>query len=568
MKFFSSTNYSAKSNSIITKLSLEKIFLENGINNSSYQISNAWISIGGWQSWNPGYELSPQEKQLSLHCKIVRPFNRYLEMPGSSAKESKNIVVSPFITYLRWDDFYFCLVSTGNIENTLPPVQFIVNRKTNSLQIELCDIGKEWKKDELQAEIQFIFAADYFELKNKLSSYFGTSNKNDKNFSQRFNQIQHLGKKAAGWESWYNHYSFIDEKLILEDLESLKSTENVLNKGMFNNIVFQIDDGWEKALGNWEVRSDRFPNGLKSITDKIIEKGFIPGLWIAPFIVDLRSPVAKKHPEWILRNKKGKPIEAGFNPLWGDRFGKNQPGFPGSFYCLDISIPEVVDYLYKIIERIINEWGFTYLKLDFLYAGMINGNRKNPGASYEFYSKAINKITSIKFDKNGNSVTYLGCGAPFELSFKNFPLCRIGCDTYEHWENKLPKNLQINGRNSAYLNLKDSIGRAYWDKIIYANDPDVIFVRNENCSLTKNQKLLIATVAAIFGSQIMYSDDPAKSTSEEEIGLINEICEIFKKYENEEFSVKTIKKNIYEIHSKSGNYKGILNLEEGYADIQ
>ena len=105
------------------------------------------------------------------------------------------------------------------------------------------------------------------------------------------------------------------------------------------------------------------------------------------------------------------------------------------------------------------------------------------------------------------------------------PLSRIGCDTYEHWKNKIARLLNWNGRNEAYLNLKDTLGHALWDQTIFANDPDVIFVRTNNCSLTEEEKLLIAKTNMLFGSQFMYSDDPAKSTSKEEIEIAKKIVE-------------------------------------------
>lgn len=572
ISYTSKTDYLAKRNTIVAELNIKELLKDNNSFSeetiSTFSASKAWINIGGWQSWNPGMEVEPGKKQLPLKCKIIKPFNEYLKFPGSKIKETRNIVIGHFITYLRWNDFYLCFASAGNINNTLPPVQYVINRKKNLIQIQLCDINKNWKKNELQAEIEIFTAKSYFELKEKLSDIFGSADSDSNKYNPRFDQIQHLGKIAAGWESWYNHYSFINEKLIIEDLNSLKTTKNILNEGNFNNLVFQIDDGWEKGLGNWEIWEERFPSGLKNITDRIKNEGYIPGLWIAPFITDLRSPIIKQHPDWILKNHFDKPIASGFNPLWGAKFGKDQPGFPCSFYCLDLSIPEVISYLDSIIERTIENWGFRYLKLDFLYAGMINGKHKNGGASYQWYTKAVAFLTRRRENSKGEKITYLGCGAPFELSFKDFPLCRIGCDTYEHWENKLSKMLQISGRNSAWLNLTDTIGRAFWDKIVFANDPDVVFIRNDNCSLNKKQKLLIGTVAAIFGSQIMYSDDPAASNSEEELQLTREIVEIFEKYKNEEFSVKALKKNVYKVETKSGKYNGILNLEEGYADIQ
>lgn len=568
MKLYkSNSDYLASKNSIVDTLDLDSLLLELNLE-KKLKLKDAWISLGGWQSWNPSFEIEPGKAQPSLHCHLIKQWNRYLEFPCSKYKPTKNTVLAQFVSYLRWDDFYICFVSTGNINSVLPPVQFVYNRKNNNIKIELCDTGKQWKKDDVQCQLEILCASSFFELKDKLQKIFGSSDKSNALYNNRFDQIQFLGEPSSGWESWYNHYANINEDLILEDLKSLQETKNLITLGSFKKSVFQIDDGWEKALGTWELNTERFPSGFESITAKIDADGYIPGLWIAPFIVDLRSKIATEHPEWVLKNKAGKPIAAGFNPLWGAAFGKMQPSLPNSFFCLDLSISECVEYLDGIIETAINQWGFRYLKLDFLYAGMIYGNYKNGGAGYEWYSKAIKKLTSRKSNKKGEEVTYLGCGLPLELSFNDFPLSRIGCDTYEHWENNMMVKLNWNGRASAYLNLKDTIGHAMTNKIIYSNDPDVVFIRNENCSLTRNQKLTIATVAALFGNQVMYSDDPAKSTSEEEVKLTEEIIAIFNKFKNEEFSVKTIRKDYYEVSSRSGTYKGYIDMEEGYADIR
>ena len=117
-----------------------------------------------------------------------------------------------------------------------------------------------------------------------------------------------------------------------------------------------------------------------------------------------------------------------------------------------------------------------------------------------------------------------------------------------------------NGRNEAYLNVKDTLGHAMWNNIIFANDPDVIFVRNENCTLTKKQKILIAFIDQLFGSQLMYSDDPEKSSSQEEVKLAKEIVEFQKKYCDKEFGLKNISEDKYKIFSKSGKYTGEIDL--------
>ena len=98
-------------------------------------------------------------------------------------------------------------------------------------------------------------------------------------------------EKLAGYTSWYNRFDKIDEKCILSDLEG---AAKVLRPG----DLFQIDDGWQHAVGDWlEVREDRFPEGLAPIVEKIHAKGFKAGLWLAPFGAQFDSHLAEKHPD-------------------------------------------------------------------------------------------------------------------------------------------------------------------------------------------------------------------------------------------------------------------------------
>ena len=505
-----------------------------------HRIDNACINVGGWQSWSPCTEVSPGKKQPALTCHLIKQWNSYLVFPQSSFKPSRNIVLGQFVSYLRWDNYYLVFASVGNVDGTLPPVQFVFNRKENTVSLEICDKGNCWKEGDITARIEIFTASSFFECKEKLSSVFGTSH---------FESIKWLGEKPAGWESWYNHYANINENLILEDLHKLSESQNIITKGNYTSKIFQIDDGWEKALGDWEVNSERFPKGFEEITKEIEDKGFIPGLWLAPFIIDSRSRTATEHPEWLLRDEKGELVPAGFNPLWGK---------DGTFYVLDLSRDLVVAHLLSIMDTVINKWGFRYIKLDFLYAGMLWGNYTQKTASYKIFARALKEITSHKTTKDGKPVSYLGCGCPFELSFKDLPLSRIGCDTYEHWNNSKMRLINWNGRNEACLNVKDTLGHALWNKTIFMNDSDVIFIRQENCSLTKNQKLLISTVNELFGSQLMYSDDPGKENDSEK-ELTEEILTLAEKYKNEEFEVVQKSDDLYEIASKSGKYKGIID---------
>ena len=538
------TNYHAQENSVIEKLKLSEL-----IEDDELSIKDAWINLGGWQSWNPGFEIAPGKTQPALTNKFIKQWNNYLVFPNTSFKADKNLVLAQFVSYLRWGDFYLVFASVGNVSRVLPPVQFIFDRRDDTITIEICDKGNDWRCDDITAQIEIFTASSFFECKDKLKEIFGFLH---------FNKISHLGKTPGGWESWYNHYANINENLILEDLDALTKSENIISTGQYSSKIFQIDDGWEKALGDWQVRTDRFAQGFAPLVQKIEEAGFIPGLWIAPFIIDSRSLTATEHPDWLLRDENHKLVAAGYNPLWGKG---------GTFYCLDLSRDDVIEYLDKLMETVIEEWGFRYIKLDFLYAGMLFGDYNTPTASYKIYNRAVSTLTARTKNKSGKPLAYLGCGLPFELSFKYMPLSRIGCDTYEHWVNKIARFIKWNGRNEAYLNLKDTLGHALWNNSIFANDPDVVFIRTQNCSLTSEQKLLIAKTNILFGSQFMYSDDPGKAGITEH-QLETQINEFRAKYALEEFGLIQTEEDVFKVFNRDRSIEGIIDLRSYNADIQ
>lgn len=520
-------------------------------NNNDWRFKNNdyFFMPTGWQSWDAGWELSPKQKNPTFISFLIPTLRKYIEVPETI--KSKKEILGQFIIWLRWGNSYLVLASTGT---KTPPVQYRLNRKERCIATEVYANGKKWNHDEKIAEISAFIVHDYFSLKETIHALY---------YNSRFYSLSFLGEKPGGWESWYNHYNVIDEKLILKDLETLDKTNNFIKLAYIDQkkpVVFQIDDGWQEGLGQWNINTTRFPQGLNSLTSKIKAKGYIPGLWIAPFIIDLRTDFAKQHPDWILCNKQGKPVPAGFNPTWGASHGKYQPNWPHSYYVLDLSNNEVLKHIDNVIETAINEWGFQYLKLDFLFAGMLYGNFVNGGAAYQWYDRAVETLTKRTTNKFGEKVAYLGCGMPFESSYKYFPLSRIGADTKENWDRTDLKILQFCGRPGAYISMKDTLGHSFWNESVYLNDPDVLFFRYYNCTLTDNEKITLALVNYLFAGQLMHSDDPCNFDSNREEFITREILSFFELFKNEEFGNITLKEDIYCIFNKNKTYCGIVNL--------
>ena len=165
--------------------------------------------------------------------------------------------------------------------------------------------------------------------------------------------------RLAGYSSWYNRYQNIDETSIQEDLNGCKTLFRA-------GDLFQIDDGWERKVGDWlEPDPAKFPNGLRPLADAAHESGFLAGLWLAPFVCEKESLLCKNHPDWLLQ-VDGQPWCCGCN--WSN------------FYALDIDHPEVQAYLKQVFDRVLQDWGFDLVKLDFLYGAAPFGNTRESRA--------------------------------------------------------------------------------------------------------------------------------------------------------------------------------------------
>ena len=65
-------DYHANENSIIDIIDISKF-----IDTAKYPLSKAWINVGGWQSWNPGFEIEPEKKQPALNT-FINGWKQYL----------------------------------------------------------------------------------------------------------------------------------------------------------------------------------------------------------------------------------------------------------------------------------------------------------------------------------------------------------------------------------------------------------------------------------------------------------------------------------------------------------
>ena len=291
-------------------------------------------------------------------------------------------------------------------------------------------------------------------------------------------------RRLAGYSSWYNRYQNIDEASIREDLNGCKTLFRT-------GDLFQIDDGWERKVGDWlEPDPAKFPNGLRPLADAAHKSGFLAGLWLAPFVCEKESLLCKNHPDWLLQ-VDGQPWCCGCN--WS------------GFYALDIDNPAVLDYLRRVFDRVLNDWGFDLVKLDFLYGAAPFGNARESRAGRMY--RAMELLRSWCGQK-----TILGCGVPVMPAFGLVDYCRVSCDVSLDWDDVWYMRLFHRERVSTKQAINNTVFRRQLNGRAYGSDPDVFFLREENCKLTAEQKRTLATVNALLGNVFLTSDMPSRYT--------------------------------------------------------
>jgi alpha-galactosidase len=290
-------------------------------------------------------------------------------------------------------------------------------------------------------------------------------------------------KPACGYTSWYNRYEKITQESIEHDLAGFSEQGIPLD-------FFQIDDGWQRAVGDWLIPNGKFPDGMRHLADSIRTAGYRPGLWLAPFIIEESSLIRTEHPDWILRDAKGRPVIAGNNPF----------NWSGYSYSLDIYHPEVREYLSKVFDTAVHAWGFELLKLDFLYAAcIIPRPDKTRG---RVMSDAMRLIKEIS-----RGAILLGCGLPLASGFGMVDYCRIGSDVALSWEDPRLKALGYRERVSTINSITSTIGRQSFSGRFFLSDPDVFILRKTNNRLSVRQRETLFYANHIFGGLVFTSDD-------------------------------------------------------------
>ncbi len=105
--------------------------------------------------------------------------------------------------------------------------------------------------------------------------------------------------------------------------------------------------GWWDHVGEWQPSTTRFPHGIAEVLDRIRERGLVPGLWLEPEVVGVRSPMASRLPDDAFFTRRGHRVaEAGR-------------------YHLDLRHPAARAHLDATVDRLVDDLGVGYFKFDY-----------------------------------------------------------------------------------------------------------------------------------------------------------------------------------------------------------
>jgi alpha-galactosidase len=307
-----------------------------------------------------------------------------------------------------------------------------------------------------------------------------------------------------GWCSWYHYFHDITEEAMLANLRAL-----VRMREDFPIDVIQLDDGFQSALGDWDTTNSKFPSGLKFLADRIRKSGFAAGIWTAPFLAARDARLMREHPDWFIRHESGEPLRAGFNPKW------TQSDDPYA-YALDPSHPAFRDHLEGLFRKLTAEFGYSYLKLDFLYAAAAQGARHDPNLTRaETLRRGLEAIRAGA----GDQAFVLGCGCPLGTAVGIVDGMRIGPDVSPYWGGEGA------GDPSTVYALDAIIARSFMHRRLWLNDPDCLMLRARETSLTAEERGALAAVIAASGGMLLVSDDMALLDADAS-ALFKAVCKI------------------------------------------
>ncbi|MCC6648331.1 MAG: alpha-galactosidase [Polyangiaceae bacterium] len=208
----------------------------------------------------------------------------------------------------------------------------------------------------------------------------------------------------VGWNSWYELWDSVDEAAVRDNARLAKAAlAPVIPPGERPFVV--VDDGWQRAWGDWRPSEARFPSGLDGLARDLDADGARLGVWLAPLLASGESEVWAAHPDWFV------PGLVYPHPKHGD------------MRVLDVTHPGAAAHLTAALEQLV-AWGVSLVKIDFLFAGTWDGARREGVTGAEAYERALSLVRAAV----GEQTLIVAVGAPPLPTLAYADAWRVGPD--------------------------------------------------------------------------------------------------------------------------------------------
>lgn len=149
------------------------------------------------------------------------------------------------------------------------------------------------------------------------------------------------------WEGVYFDIKEPEMEQMMADIASMGGELFVMDDGWFG--VKYPRNGGTQGLGDWTVDTRKLPGGLQGLIDAARRNGVKFGIWIEPEMLNTRSELFEKHPEYVIRAEHREPT-------YGR--GKTQ-------MVLDMANPKVQDLVFEIVDTLLTKYpDIAYIKWD------------------------------------------------------------------------------------------------------------------------------------------------------------------------------------------------------------
>ena len=350
-------------------------------------------------------------------------------------------------------------------------------------------------------------------------------------------------ENRSGWCSWYYYFNKISPQIILDNLTQVRGRDLPFD-------VIQIDDGYQDRVGDWLRLRPEFEDKMPVLADAIRKAGYEPGLWLAPFVAEKGSDLVQTHPEYLLRNEYGKAIVAGYNVFW-----------PGHwYYGLDATNPRFEEYIRHVIRTITKEWGFRYLKCDFLFGGCLRGGTHHDLTLSR--AEVLRHGMRLIREEAGKGAFIVGCGMPLSAGIGLVEAMRVGPDTGPYWSKAGGRLLNTGAVVGVRNSIRNVMVRSGTHRKLWLLDPDCVMLRKRQTHLTAAERQSQINAIVVSGGLLLYSDDftqlPEPAFDEmRAIDQHNRACS-----QGDAIAVDLMEQEIPEIFFNTAGYLAIFNTSE------